>query len=534
MSGERENGSFWVPLFVVVLGAFTAILNNSSVNVAVPKMMAIFGADTDQIQWVVTAYMLTSGVVIPVTGFLGDYLGTRRLYLFSLGIFTVGSLFCSLAWNLNSIIAARVFQAIGGGAIMPVSMAIIYKLVPREKIGTALGVWGVSAIAAPAIGPTMGGYIIDHLSWRFIFTANIPVGVFGLLMAFLLLPDGERRTDRRLDPWGFVLSTGGCFALLLALSEAHKEGWGSQYIVTLLAVGFAALTLFVLVELSHEQPLLELRVLKNPVFALSTLAASLITIGLFGGVFLIPLFTQNLMGLTPMQTGLLLMPAALATALMMPVSGFLFDRIGAIVPAAIGLTITAWGTWELHTLNLNSSFEHIRNLMIIRALGMGLATMPITTAGMNTVPRRLVGEASALSNVCRQIAASFGIALLTSIMQQRQVFHAARLAEGISPSSPVAENVVKQLGRWLGGGGQGTAGALAILSGLVQREAFALAIGDAFMIATLFVAAAIPMVFFLRSHRPVPAPETSSGPGAPGLQVQTSSGITVEAGRAAG
>lgn len=517
---QRGDGSFWVPLFVVVLGAFAAILNNSSVNVAIPKMMSIFGANTDEIQWVLTAYMLTSGVVIPVTGFLGDYLGSRRLYIIALGVFTLGSFLCSISLGLNTMIAARVVQGIGGGVIMPVSMAIIYKIVPRDKIGMALGVWGVSAVAAPAVGPTLGGYVIDHLSWRFLFTMNIPVGVIGLILALLLLPDGDRQPDRKLDFWGFGLSTGGCFALLLALSEAHKDGWGSQFIVTLLAAGFAALILFVLVELNHEQPMLELRTLKNPVFSLSILAASLNTMGLFGGVFLIPLFTQNLMGFTPMQTGLLLMPSAIATALTMPVAGFLFDRLGAVVPGVIGLSVAALGTWELHTLSLATSYRHIQMIMVVRALGIGLAMMPITTAGMNTVSRALVGQASALSNVCRQIAASFGIALLTSILQQRQYFHSVRLAESVAVTSPVAHGVWQEIALLLGGGFPGNQRALAVLYGLTQREAFVRAIDDTFMVAAVFVFVAVPMVLFLRSSgrprserpRPPAPPKTGDAP----------------------
>jgi len=266
-------GSFWLPLFTVVLGAFAAILNNSSVNVAIPKLMTIFGVDTDKIQWVVTTYMLTSGVVIPVTGFLGDYLGSKRLYIIALSVFTLGSLLCSLAWSLNIMIIARIIQGIGGGVIMPVSMAIIYKIVPRDKIGTALGVWGIAAMAAPAIGPTLGGYVIDHLSWHFVFSLNIPVGILGILLAVFLLPSEKPHLERKFDFWGFVLVIGGCFAFLLALSQGHKEGWTSQYIVNLLLGGFFALILFVFVELEQDNPILDIRILKNKIFSLSVVAS---------------------------------------------------------------------------------------------------------------------------------------------------------------------------------------------------------------------------------------------------------------------
>lgn len=499
-NSKKDDVSFWIPLFVVVLGAFAAILNNSSINVALPKLMAVFGADTDEVQWVVTAFMLTSGVVIPVTGYLGNYLGMRRLYIIALSIFTLGSFLCSLSWSLNTLIAARVIQGIGSGVIMPVSMAIIYKLVPKEKIGTALGVWGVSAMAAPAIGPTLGGYIVDHLSWHFVFSMNIPVGLVGILAAFLFLSFDSERPSQKFDLPGFIFSTGGCFALLLALSEGHKEGWGSQYIVTLLTVGIFSLILFALIELNQEEPMLQLRVFKNGIFSLSVIATSVITIGLFGGIFLIPLYTQNLMGLTPMQTGLLLMPSAITSALISPLSGFLFDRLGAAVPSVVGLFITTWGTWELSTLSLQTSFREIQLLMVVRAVGMGLAMMPMTTAGMNAISRSQTGEASAISNVCRQIFASFGVAFLTSVLQQRQTFHAARLAEGCSISALGPAQALSQLVAFLGGTGAASQQATAILAGLVQKEAFTLAIDDTFIIATLFVLVAIPLAFFLPSR----------------------------------
>ena len=194
----HKTNSFWLPLLVVVMGAFAAILNSSSINVALPKMMAIFGVAADDIQWVLTAYMLVSGVVIPVTGYLGDRLGTKRVYLISMAVFTAGSVLCSLAWGNSSMVAARVVQGIGGGAIMPLSMVIVYRIVPREKIGLALGVWGMAAISAPAIGPTLGGYIVDHFNWRFLFTMNIPVGIAGIFLGSFLLPESTLHKDQNL------------------------------------------------------------------------------------------------------------------------------------------------------------------------------------------------------------------------------------------------------------------------------------------------------------------------------------------------
>lgn len=507
MNDSEKNGqSFWLPLFVVVIGAFAAILNNSSVNVALPKMMSIFGVPADEIQWVLTAYMLASGVVIPVTGYLGDTFGTKKTYLACLAVFTAGSVLCGLAWNNNSMIAARIIQGIGGGAIMPVSMVIIYRIVPRNMIGMALGVWGMAAVTAPAIGPTLGGYIVENLDWRFLFTINVPVGIVGLILGSIILTENKLKRGLKFDLWGFFTSTLGCLTLLLALSQGQKEGWGSYYIVSLLTLSFFLLLLFVVIELSISEPLLDLRTFKNAVFSVSVFGSSLITIGLFGGVFLIPLFTQNLMGKSAMETGLMLMPSALITAVMMPISGALFDRFGPRAITLAGLLILTLGTWEYKNLSADSTAAYVTVVAAVRAMGMGLAMMPMTTAGMNTIPQQDVGRASALNNVCRQVAASFGIAVLTTIMQSRQSFHFAHIAESLTVSSPVAPSMLKQIGGMLGsaaGMGPGAAqqAALSVISGLASRQSLVMAIDDTFIVAALFVAAAIPTSLFLGSKK---------------------------------
>jgi EmrB/QacA subfamily drug resistance transporter len=494
-----KKDSFWLPLLAVLIGTFAAILNSSSINVALPKIMAIFEVSADDAEWILTAYMLISGVVIPVTGYLGDRLGTKRLYLICTAIFTLGSVLCSLAWSNSSMVAARVVQGIGGGAMMPISMTIVYRIVPKEKIGLGLGVWGMAAVCGPAIGPTLGGYIVDHFNWRFLFTMNIPVGIIGLFMTHLLIPESTLHKDQKFDLWGFIFSGIFCFTLLLALSEGTKEGWSSFYIVILFTISFFTLLLFAIVEFNHDQPMLDLRLFKNGIFSSSVVIASMLTVGLYGGVFLIPLFTQNLLLRTPMETGLLLMPASIVTAMMMPISGFLFDRFGVKVLAIAGLALTAWGTLKFHNLNLNTSNNNIMIFAALRSLGMGLALMPITSAGLKTVPAKLVGKASALNNVCRQVAGSFGIAVLTAIMLNRQVFHYTRLAEGISIDS-YAVSLLSQLQGYLmfAGVADASNAAMTILEGLVTQESMVRAIDDTFLVASLFIFIVIPLVFLLK------------------------------------
>ncbi len=494
-----------VALLTLVVGGFMAILDGSIVNVALPKMMAIFGVTPDQVQWVMTAYLLVSGVVVPVTGYLGDRFGMKNMYIFSLAAFTLGSAVCNLAWSNNSLVAARVIQAIGGGMIMPVSMAMIYRIVPMDKIGMALGIWGISAMAAPSLGPTLGGYLVDNFSWHWIFTINIPVGIAACFLAAFTLVETPRRADLKPDIPGVILSAAGCFALLLALSQGQDKGWSSLYIVNLFIFSGFSLLLFVIWELITPEPLLDIRLLKNKTFSISLICLSIVTVGMFSVIFLVPLFVQSIQGYSPMQTGLIMMPMALTMGVMMPISGRLFDKIGATPLCVVGFTIVAITTYQLHTLTFDTSIRGLQWLLVKRAFGLGLCMMPLTTAGMNTIPHFLIGRASAMSNLVRQISASLGIAFLTYTMLSRQDYHAARLAESVNWGSPVAAGAIQQIQGILsqaGLGGQADAsGAVAILTSLVNREAFISGLTDAFIISTILIIVGIPFVFFLSKKR---------------------------------
>jgi EmrB/QacA subfamily drug resistance transporter len=488
-------------LLTLIIGAFMAILDGSIVNVALPRMMAIFGSTADQIQWVLTGYLLASGVVIPVTGYLSDRFGGKKVYIFSLAAFTAGSALCSLAWSNNSLVVARVIQAVGGGMMMPVSMAMIYHIVPRDKIGMALGIWGIAAMVAPSIGPTLGGYLVDNFSWQWIFTINIPIGIAAVFLSMAVLSETPIKSGLKADFPGIILSAAGCFTLLLALSEGQDKGWASLYIVNLFIIAGFTLALFVIWELITDHPMLEIRLLKNITFTASLVCLSIATIGLFSALFLIPLFVQNVQGLTPMQTGMMMAPAAMTSGLIMPISGRLFDKIGALPLCLAGLTITAVTTYQLHTITYDISYRTLQLLLVERAVGLGLCMMPLTTAGMNTIPHFLIGRASALANTVRQISASFGIAYLTYVMLHRQQYHAAWLADSVNWAAPVAAGTLQQLQGLLSQAGYSPQGATGILSALVAREAFISGIADAFIVSTVILVIAIPFVFLLGKKR---------------------------------
>ncbi|AEG61658.1 drug resistance transporter, EmrB/QacA subfamily [Desulforamulus ruminis DSM 2154] len=506
-SGETgpERGIPWGPLMILVIGAFMAILDSSIVNVALPRFMTLFGSSADEIQWILTGYMLTSGVVVPITGYLGDRFGNKRMYIWSVAAFTLGSLLCGLAWSTQSLTVFRVIQALGGGMIIPVSMAMIYRIIPRKKIGMALGIWGIAAIMAPAVGPTLGGYLVDHFSWHWIFTINIPIGIAAIMLSLSYLEETPVQKDLKPDLPGVFFSSIGCFTLLLALSEGQDKGWTSQYIVTLLIISFFTLLLFILWELEASNPLIDIRLLSNPVLSASLLATCLATIGLFSAVFLIPIYAQNLLGYSPMETGLMMMPMALVTGFMMPISGKLFDKFGAFWLGMVGMSLVVGITYYLHTLSLDTSYRHLQVVLSLRAVGLGLATMPLTTAGMNTIPKYLVGRASALNNTVRQISGSIGIAYLTYVLMQRQVYHTATLSEPVSLASPVTPMALAQIKGLLAGqgitGAAADQGALSILYGQVAQHSFMNALDDTFVVSAVIIALVLPLMFLLSKKR---------------------------------
>lgn len=495
---EGHMQHWLAPVLVALIGAFMSILDSSIVNVAVPTIMNVFNAGPSDVQWVSTIYLLAMGVVVPLSGWLGDRFGFKRLYMASLALFVLGSLICGLSWDLNSLILARVFQAMGGGMIMPTMMAMIYRIVPRDKIGGGMAIFGISLMVGPAIGPTLGGYLVEYVNWRWIFTINLPIGVVGILLAWFVLPDFQSKHPGKLDFGGAFSAAVTLFCILLALSKGEEWGWTDERIVLLFAVSFFALVLFIYIELTVKNPLLELRVFKYRSFTMANLLVVVTTVGMYAGIFYLPLFLQSVRGLGAMQTGLLLMPGALASGLMMSITGRLYDKIGPRPLVLFGVFMLGILTFQFHNLNLRTATTTIVVWATLRGMVMAFANMPAQTAALSDVPTELVGRASAISNIIRNVAGSLGLAALTSILTSRQALHGARLAWTLVPSDPIVASTVSRIGRALGGGAKGHGMALAYLKGMVSRTSFIDGIDDVFVAAAVFTFVALIPAFFLR------------------------------------
>ena len=414
-SAPAAQAGWGLPLVVLIVGMFMSILDTSIVNVAIPTLQSEFGVTTDDVQWVITAYTLMLGVVVPASAWLGDRFGLNRLYNVALVGFAAGSALCGLAWDLNSLVIFRIVQAIPGGILPVVSLPMVYRIVPREKIGAAMGLYGLGIVVAPAIGPTLGGYLVEYVDWRLIFYINVPVGILGAVAAALVLPKFAGVPGRRFDVLGFVTIAGGLFALLLALSEGELWGWGSYRILGLITVSVLLLALFIVIELEVDDPLLDVRVFRYWAFTNSLLLISVLMVGLFGVLFYIPLFLQQVQGLGALDAGITLLPQALVMAVLMPFAGRLYDRIGPRWPATIGVTIVAVATYLMHTLTIDTSREQIVWWLMLRAVGLGIAMMPIMTGGLAAIPTTQVNAASAFNNVAQRTSAALGLAVLTAI-----------------------------------------------------------------------------------------------------------------------
>ena len=497
------SGGWGLPLAVLVAGMFMSVLDISIVNVAIPTIQNDFGATTDDVQWVVTGYTLALGVVVPVTAWLGDRFGLSRVYNLALLAFAAGSALCGLAWDLNSLVAFRIIQAIPGGILPVITLSILYRIVPRERLGAAMGLYGLGIVFAPAVGPTLGGYLVEYVDWRLIFYINVPVGILGAVAAALVLPRFPRVAGRRFDVLGFVTIASGLFAVLLALSEGESWGWTSYRVLMLITYSVLSLALFVVIELQVADPLLDIRIFRHRAFTYTLLLISVLMVVMFGVLFYIPLFLQQAQGWGAFDAGLTLLPQALVMGFLMPIAGRIYDRIGPRWPAAIGLAVVAIGTYLLHTLTLDTPREHVMWLLVLQGAGLGMAMMPIFTGGIAVIPMAQVNAASAFNNVVQRVSGAFGLAVLTAILTTQQAQQMAGRAALMPANTPAPD---------LGPTAPPGAGLYATYQ-VTQLQVFVGAIDDLFLIASVLSAlAAVGALVLLRSGSAPPTPAGFSPP----------------------
>ncbi|MBB6673875.1 MDR family MFS transporter [Cohnella nanjingensis] len=474
MSTTNENRQvrFWPIMAAIFFGSFLSILGISTINIALPLLMDDFHASLNTIQWVLTGFMLSLGVVAPLTGWLGDRFGYKKVYLFAMIGFTATSLLCALAWSDASLIAFRIAQGAFSGLVLPATMTIIFQIMPREKQAFAVSIWMLSAMLAPAFGPTISGWLIQNFSWKWLFYMNLPIGVIAIVFILWMIPDYRVGAGgKSLDKSGLAAVVISSASLLVALSEGRQWGWTSWKTLGLLALGLLTLILFVVRELRAKEPLLNLRVLRSRRFTFTLVSSTIITISLYSGTLLVPLFLQNVQHITPLDTGIIMLPASLVMALTMPLAGKLYARLGPLWPTVGGLALILIGSYALTQLSVGASHAYIILWMTVRNIGVSFAASATSTAGMEDIKPALSGHASSVTNWVRNVGGSFAIALFTSLLVSHATDHAAHLAAAGQQAQPI------------------------------QLLAYTMGVNDVFMAATLIALLAIPFGFLVRKKR---------------------------------
>ncbi|MEK4437848.1 MDR family MFS transporter [Paenibacillus sp. FSL K6-2862] len=407
-----------LPLLAIIVGMIMVILDSTVVNVAIPNLVQYFETDLKTIQWTVTGYTLALSAVIPLAGWLTDRFGAKRVFLFTIAMFTLGSVLCSIAQSPEQLIVYRIIQGLGGGMVAPIGMAMVFRLAPPERRGSIMGMLGIPMLLAPALGPVLSGWFIQSLSWHWIFLINLPIGIAAFILCIKFLPDTDRGRTPALDLLGMILAPIAFSMLAYGVSEGGTS-WTSTSTLTGVIVGGVALILFIIVELRHQNPLLELRVFKSYDFTRGIILAWVSQIALFGAMILIPLYLQQIKGYTALETGLILLPQALASGVGMPLGGRLFDKIGARPLAFVGLGIISGALFILSSITSETGLGLIILSLVMMGLGMGLSMMPLNTHVLNAAPRKLVGRVTPLTAAAQQVVVSFAVAGLTGFLTSR-------------------------------------------------------------------------------------------------------------------
>ena len=500
----------WFVLANIMVGTFMVVLDSTIVNVSLPKIMSSFGVGLSTIEWVITAYMLAMAAMLPTSGWLADKFGYKRVYFWGLFLFTLGSLLCGLSNDEGTLIISRVIQGLGAGTVQPLGMAIITREFPLKQRGLALGFWAIAAAASVSFGPLIGGYLVDNFSWQLIFDVNIPVGIIALIFTVIIQREFVNPNARKFDYIGFISVIIFLPVLLYALSEGNAQtnsaGWTAPYILACFAISAIALAVFLTRELTTKYPLLDLRLLADRNFGMSNALMFVFSIGMFGSTFLLPLFLQNSLGYTALQSGAVFLPVGIIQGAFSPISGWFSDKISAKVPIIAGVGLLAFSFFLNSHLSFLTEHSYIMTSLYLRGLGLGLVFTPLSTLSLLTIPREKMAQASGIMNTVRQIGGSLGVALLSTLLTSRVNFHSQMYGNSIQSGSQTFQYVTKNMAYYIqqhGGGSFTTAlkQGQSLLMSNVGTQAFVQGVNDDFLVAACISMLGFIPIIFLRSKK---------------------------------
>lgn len=507
-TNRATNGTpgVWVPSFnpwliaiSVMLATFMEVLDTSVANVALPHIAGNLSASTEESTWVLTSYLVSNAIILPATNWLGRFFGRKRFLIICIIIFTFSSVMCGAAASLGMLIVARILQGAGGGALQPIAQAVLMESFPPEKRGQAMAVFGMGVVVAPIIGPTLGGWITDNYSWRWIFYINIPVGILAVFMANMFIEDPpyiKNQRPGRIDRFGFALMAIGLGALQLILDKGQEEDWFSSSLITTAAI-FCGVTLvaFVIWELCVKEPIVDLRVLKNRNFSVGTGMMTVMGIVLYGTIALLPLFLQTMLGYPAMQSGMAVSPRGFGSIASMIIVGRLIGKVNGRYLIMFGFLVLAYSTYEFSDINLTVSASSITWPNIISGFATGFIFVPLTTMAMGTLPNEQMGNAAGVFNLMRNTGGSLGIAAMTTMLSRGGQIHQAALVQNINPYNPVLQQRVQEL---TGSGSLGTEQAYGAIYGMVAKQAMVLSYIDNFRLLSFLCLLCVPAVFLFK------------------------------------
>jgi MFS transporter, DHA2 family, multidrug resistance protein len=502
----------WIIAVTVTLATFMEVLDTSIANVALPHIAGSLSAGQDESTWVLTSYLVSNAIVLPLSGWLSSIIGRKNFYMGCVALFTISSFLCGLAPNLATLIVFRILQGAGGGGLQPSEQAILADTFAPAKRGMAFAVYGIAVVSAPAIGPTLGGWITDNFTWRWIFFINIPVGIISLLLTSRLIqdpPDMKRRklSETSIDYIGLGFVALGLGALQIVLDKGQRDDWfESNFIVTLALIAAASLIFVIVWEWRNKDPIIDLHLFRDRTFAVSNLLMFMLGFALLGSTLLLPLFMQTLLGYTAEQSGLALMPGGFTIMLLLPLVGFLLSRYSPRWLLVFGLVVLSGSLFHMATFDLSIDFRTAAMARVFQAAGMAFLFVPINTAAYAFLPRDKNNAASGLMNLARNIGGSVGISVVTTMLDRRSQVHLNDLSRNLSAANPAFQSILQGATQAMQARGSSAAHATqqayAMIQNTVERQASMLAYIDDFRLLGGCILVMVPVVFLMKKSKP--------------------------------
>ena len=496
----------WLVAIAVMTSTFMEVLDTTVVNVSLPHIAGSLSATPDEATWALTSYLVANAIVLPMTGWLANFFGRKRLLLASVIGFTVSSFFCGLAPTLPLLIIFRCIQGACGGGLQPLSQAILMEVFPPQDRGKAMGFWGLGIVVAPMLGPVLGGWLTDSYSWRWVFYINVPIGILSVFLTsiFVFDPPYIKRTVSKVDYWGMGYLALGISCLQIMLDKGQEDDWfSSNFIRTLCFFAIFGLVVFIIRELTTEHPIVDLSVFKVRTYATGVFLMTVLGFVLYGSTVLVPLLLQTLLGYPALQAGMAMLPRGLGSFIMMPLVGALMSRIKPRYLLVCGILLGTFAMWKLSHLNLHVGYWNFFAALIVQGLGMGLVFIPLTTLTNDPIPNERMGNATSIFNLMRNIGASIGISMVEAIQTRHAQIHTNTLSANVIPSSLQAQSIVNGMKSMMmarGGVDPATAQAQAngMVENMIRQQAAIMSFNDVFWLLAVIFLAMLPLVFLMR------------------------------------